>query len=151
MIIISLLRGKVNELIKKLIIPKNGKNEENFTPILYNIWNTQKGNETEHFGSFPKIFMDNLLYYHTEPLDVVFDPFAGNGTTVDSCKDFFRRYCCTDRIVKPGREKDIIQHDITKGFPENITKPQLIFLDPPYWILANKEYSEDESDLGNVT
>ena len=95
--------------------------------------------------------MDNLIYLHSEPLDIIFDPFAGNGTTVDSCKDFFRRYCCSDRKVKPGREKDIMEHDIVKGFPNNLSKPNMIFLDPPYWILANKEYSEDESDLGNMT
>lgn len=142
-------KSTINRIL--LQIPKISEMQQNFSPLLYNIWNTQKGNETDHFGSFPKVFMDNLLYYHTEPLDIVFDPFAGNGTTVDSCKDFFRRYCCSDRIVKPGREKDIIKHDITTGFPENLSKPQLIFLDPPYWILANKEYSEDETDLGNMT
>ena len=95
--------------------------------------------------------MDNLLYFHTEPLDIVFDPFAGAGTTVDSCKDFFRRYYCSDRIVKPGREKDIIEHDITNGFPEDLPKPKMVFLDPPYWILASKEYSDDDTDLGNMT
>jgi len=124
---------------------------KDFKPFIYNIWNTQKGNETNHFGSFPKVFMDNLLYYHTDPLDIIFDPFAGAGTTIDSCKDFYRRYFCSDRIVKPGREKDIIKHDILDGFPDNLPKPKMIFLDPPYWVLAKKEYSEDDTDLGNMT
>ena len=34
-------------------ISKNGEITKDFTPLLYNIWNTQKGNETDHFGSFP--------------------------------------------------------------------------------------------------
>lgn len=134
-------------------IKKLNKKEDtrDFIPFIYNIWNTQKGNETEHFGSFPKIFMDNLIYFHTQPGNLIFDPFAGDGTTIDSCKDFNRKYYCTDKIVKSGREKDIYEHDITKGFPEDLPKTDLIFLDPPYWILAKKEYSEDETDLGNMT
>jgi len=95
--------------------------------------------------------MDNLIYYHTGPDDLIFDPFAGAGITIDSCNDFNRKYYCSDRIVKQGREKDIIKHDIINGFPENLPEVDLIFLDPPYWILAKKEYSEDESDLGNMT
>lgn len=124
-----------------------------FKPPIYNIWNLQKqDNATDsHFGSFPLYFMKSLLHFHTQPLDIVFDPFAGGGTTVDACKEMFRRYYCTDRIVKPGREKDILEHDITAGFPDGLPKPAMIFLDPPYWLLAKKEYSEDESDLGNMT
>lgn len=66
-----------------------GEIEANFTPPLYNIWNLQKqDNATDsHFGSFPLYFMKSLLYYHTQPWDIVFDPFAGGGTTVDACKE----------------------------------------------------------------
>jgi len=39
----------------------NAKNTKIFEPFIYNIWNTQKGNETSHFGSFPEVFMENLL------------------------------------------------------------------------------------------
>ena len=28
---------------------ENGKNAKIFEPFIYNIWNTQKGNKTEHF------------------------------------------------------------------------------------------------------
>lgn len=120
------------------------------TPILYNIWNEQKGNDTDHFGSFPIIFMENLLNYHTEPMDIVFDPFAGDGTTVDACKKMMRRYYCSDLEVKPGREKDIYLHDITTGLPEDLKKPDLVFLDPPYWKQANGKYIEHENQLGNI-
>jgi hypothetical protein len=138
------------------IISNYGESAEigkDFKPPIYNIWNLQKqDNATDsHFGSFPLYFMKSLLHFHTQPLDIVFDPFAGGGTTVDACKEMFRRYYCTDRVVKPGREKDILQHDITAGFPDALPKPSMIFLDPPYWLLAKKEYSDDESDLGNMT
>jgi len=143
----------VSRIIEKLQNDRIGELQQNFKPPIYNIWNLSKqDNATDsHFGSFPLYFMKSLLHYHSQPLDIIFDPFAGGGTTVDACKEMFRRYYCTDRIVKPGREKDILQHDITQGFPNGLPKPAMIFLDPPYWLLAKKEYSEDESDLGNMT
>jgi len=94
--------------------------------------------------------MENLLYYQTKPLDIIYDPFAGNGTTVDICKKWFRRYYCSDLIVKPGREKDILQHDIKSGIQDDLQKPNLVFLDPPYWKQAEKMYSDLDTDLGNM-
>ena len=123
-----------------------------FTPLLYNIWNLAKqDNERRYFGAFPERFMENLLYYHTEPLDIVFDPFGGGGTTVDVCQRMFRRYYVTDRIVTPGREADIRQHDIKDGLPDDLPKPALAFLDPPYWKQAEGQYSQDADDLANMT
>lgn len=130
---------------------KFGEMYKDFKPIIYNIWNVQKmDQETSHFGAFPKVFMENLLYYHTDPKDIIFDPFAGAGTTVDTCKKMFRRYFCTDRKVKPGREADIKEHDITTGLPE-MPKPDFVFLDPPYWAQAEGMYSNDSEDFGNMS
>ena len=51
---------------------------KDFKPLLYNIWNTPKqDNDRKHFGAFPVVFMENLLYYHTDPSDIVYDPFGG--------------------------------------------------------------------------
>jgi len=143
-------QNTIGRIIQKMQIQEMDKD---FAPPLYNIWNLQKQDSAtdSHFGSFPLYFMKSLLHYHTEPLDIVFDPFAGGGTTVDACKTMLRRYYCTDKLVKPGREKDILQHDIVNGLPDGLPKPALVFLDPPYWTLAKKEYSEDANDLGNMT
>lgn len=123
-----------------------------FKPLLYNIWNLQKqDNERKHFGAFPEYFMENLLHYHTEPLDIVFDPFGGGGTTIDVCKRMFRRYYVSDRKVIPGRENEIRQHDIKDDLPEDLKKPNFVFLDPPYWTQAEGMYSNDAEDLGNMT
>lgn len=127
------------------------KSAKDFSPLLYNIWNTPKqDNDRKHFGAFPEVFMENLLYYHTEPKDIVFDPFGGGGTTVDVCKRMFRRYYVSDRKVIPGRENDIREHDIQNGLPEDLPKPALAFLDPPYWKQAEGMYSDDKEDLGNM-
>lgn len=140
------------------VLTKNGQMSENdndFKPYLYNIWNLQKQDNAmeARFGSFPQPFMENLLYYHTEPLDIVYDPMAGGGTTIDACKKMFRRYYCTDRKVTPGRESDIRERDLKDGLPTDLPKPDLVFLDPPYSILAKGEYAneQDKDDLGNMT
>ena len=123
-----------------------------FSPQLYNIWN-QKGmdHNTTHFGAFPMSYMQNLLYYHTNPFDVVYDPFAGGGTTSEACKTMIRRYYVSDR--KPiGDKADVIKKwDINDGLPKDLPKPDLVFLDPPYWAQAKGKYSEDEEDLANMT
>ena len=117
--------------------------------LLYNIWNASKGDNNSHFGHFPKLFMKNLLYYHTQPFELVYDPFAGSGTTIDACTEMYRQYYVSDR--KPDKSRpEIRQHDINDGLPD-MPKPDMVFLDPPYWTLAKNEYSEDESDLGNMS
>ena len=148
-------RTTITKLIDNV---KNGKIAEihkDFKPLLYNIWNLQKQDNAvdSHFGSFPQYFMENLLHYHTEPFDIIFDPFAGGGTTVDACKKMYRRYYCTDRIVKPGREADILPHNINTilNYGKKVKKIDLAFLDPPYWKQAEGKYSNDIDDLGNMS
>jgi len=145
---------KGNLTVHKAI--KNIKNKQrmerikqgDFHPFIYNIWNIQSGDDKDYFGHFPEIFMENLLYYHTKENDLIYDPFAGTGTTIDICKRMGRRYYCSD--LKPSR-KEIKQWDIADGLPEDLPEVDFVFLDPPYWILAKTEYSENENDLGNVS
>ena len=93
------------------------------------------------------------MYLYTKPFDVVIDPFAGGGSTVDICKKRFRRYLVSDRKVEPELEDRIRQHDITKGLlkPPNWQNVKLVYLDPPYWKQAEGQYSNDPTDLANMT
>jgi len=147
--VIESVEKDVNREIKNIKIKERMENIKrgNFYPFIYNIWNTQFGDGKSYFGHFPEIFMENLLHYHTKENDLVYDPFAGTGTTIDVCKRMRRRYYCSD--LKPSRE-EIKQWDIADGIPKDIGDIDIIFLDPPYWILAKTEYSESENDLGNV-
>lgn len=118
--------------------------------LLYNIWNSTKGDNNSHFGHFPILFMKNLLYYHTEPFDLVYDPFAGSGTTIDACREMYRKCIVSDR--KPDKSRpEIIEHDITTGLPDGMPTPALAFLDPPYWKQAEGKYSDSASDLANMS
>lgn len=118
--------------------------------LLYNIWNVGRGDNNSHFGHFPKLFMKNLLYYHTQPFDLIYDPFAGSGTTIDACREMFRKCVVSD--LKPDKSRpEIFEHDITTGLPDDLPKPDMVFLDPPYWIQARGKYSDSEKDLANMS
>jgi len=145
----SIISRVINDSMQKM---QTQDLHKDFKPFLYNIWNLPKADkETDHFGYFPETFMENLLYYQTQPMGIVYDPFAGSGTTVDVCKRWLRRYYCSDMKVKPGREEDIKEWKIQDGLPEDLPKPAFVFLDPPYWIQAEGKYSDSQDDLGNIT
>lgn len=118
----------------------------------YNVWNFGQCDERYGIkgfpGRIPGQIIENLLYYYTEPFDLVVDPMTGSGTAIDVCKAFYRRYLAYD--IKPVRQ-DIKPHDIRQGFPEKAKGCQLIFLDPPYWRLKNTEYAEESISAGSYT
>lgn len=124
---------------------------KDFTPFLYNIWNSSnEDNSTKHFGLFPEIFMENLIYYYTNQFDIVYDPFGGGGTTIDVCKKWLRRYYVSDLNPIPAREEEIKKWDIKNGLPKDLSSPNFVFLDPPYWLQAKEKYSKSKNDLGNM-
>lgn len=127
-----------------------------FDPPIYNIWKQQeKTGGSKHFGNSEVRWLDNLLYLYTSPFDVVVDPFAGGGSTIDLCKKRLRRYFASDRKPIVEREKDIRPHDLTADLPplhKQLWKDvKLVYLDPPYWKQAEGEYSNDPTDLANMT
>ncbi|MBF0116609.1 MAG: hypothetical protein HQM04_16395 [Magnetococcales bacterium] len=124
-----------------------------FDPPLYNVWKRQERTPGSlHPGNTDVSFVDNLLYLYTKPLDVVVDPFAGGGSTIDVCKKRFRRYWVSDRKPIPEREHQIRMHDVTNGLPP-LARWQdvaLVYLDPPYWKQMEGRYSNDPKDLANM-
>ncbi len=147
----SFLRfGNTSELQKT---DQNAANHEtDFAPPIYNVWKQQeKTAGVSHFGNSEVTWLDNLLYLYTNPLDVVIDPFAGGGSTIDVCKKRFRRYFVSDRKPIVERESEIRLHDVKDGplKPPQWKDVKLVYLDPPYWIQAEGQYSKDLDDLGN--
>lgn len=147
-------RDKIQEEIKAKLKEKNLSFLSDvctFKPELYNVWYSHKmDHATTHFGAFPEWMMSNLLYYYTQPFDLVYDPFAGGGTTIDVCKKMIRRYYCSDRKPIGERKDEIKEWDINDGIPYDLPKPDFVFLDPPYWVQARGKYSEDGECLGNM-
>jgi len=56
-------------------------------------------------GRMPGQIVENLLWYYTEPFDLVLDIFAGSGTTIDVSKKMYRRYLGFD--LNPNETKGI--------------------------------------------
>ena len=112
-------------------------------PPVYNAWNysaCDKRFGQPHPGQIPGQAIVNLLLWLTKPFDIVIDPMAGGGTTIDVCRYLLRRYYCFD--IDPKRP-DIKKWDIRHGYPRLPYKPDFIILDPPYWRLKRDEYSPD--------
>lgn len=104
-----------------------------------------------YFGKMPAQIVENLLWLYTEPGQIVFDPFAGGGTTIDVAKAMGRRVWSSDR--KPSTPTlPIHEWDITRGWPDDApSKVDFTLLDPPYWKQAAGRYSQDGDDMGNMT
>jgi hypothetical protein len=95
-----------------------------------------------HPGRVPGQIAGNLIYYYTQPGDLVVDPMAGGGSTLDVAKFMGREALGYDVVPK---RPDVEQWDISKGFPEECQDAQLIFMDPPYWNVIDEKYSEKSS------
>jgi transcriptional regulator with XRE-family HTH domain/uncharacterized ParB-like nuclease family protein len=118
---------------------------QDVNPLIYNVWNfigrdPRLGLEVP--GNIPGQIVMNTLYYYTKQGDLVVDPMAGGGSTVDACMVMGRR-CRAYDISPPEKREDIVKHDIREGFPKEAKGCDLIFLDPPYWRLQRGGYSKE--------
>jgi hypothetical protein len=152
-------KDTVSEVCRNLAeLPESDKptafHQIDFDVPLYNVWKQQERTAgSSHYGNSEVRWVDNLLYLYTQPFDVVVDPFAGGGSTIDVCKKRFRRYWVSDRKPVVEREHQIRTHDVTDGIPPlpRWQDVKLIYLDPPYWKQAEGQYSNDPTDLANMT
>ena len=96
-------------------------------------------------GATPSYILWNLLQRYTKEKDLVVDPFAGSGTTLDVARDLNRRALGYD--VHPAR-KDIFRVDARKLPPELTNKVDLVFMDPPY--STHLDYGQDPRDIGKL-
>jgi adenine-specific DNA-methyltransferase len=95
-------------------------------------------------GATPSYIVWNLLQRYTQPNDLVIDPFAGSGTTLDVARDLKRRSLGYD--VHPTR-KDIFRVDARK-LPLQDAKADFVFMDPPY--STHIDYGDDPRDIGKL-
>ena len=132
-------------------------NSPDFEVPIYNVWKQQtKTAGVNHFGNSEVRWLDNLLYLYTNPADIVVDPFAGSGSTIDLCKKRQRRYWVADRKPIVEREHEIRKHDLVAD--SGVQMPpvprwkdvKLVYLDPPYWLQAQGQYSQNPTDLANM-
>jgi DNA modification methylase len=105
---------------------------------------TSKGNN-KYAGVTPAFIIYNLVRRYTEMGDVVVDPMAGSGTTLDVCREEGRT--CFAYDVSPPR-RDVIQNDARK-IPRKDETVDLVFVDSPYG--DNIRYNEHPQNIGNIS
>lgn len=105
---------------------------------------TPKGNN-KYPGVTPAFIIYNLIKRYTEPGDIVLDPMAGSGTTIDVCKEENRN--CIAYDIVPTRP-DIIQND-ARYLPLEDNSIDMIFIDSPYG--DNIKYNDHPDNIGNIS
>lgn len=152
---VGLPRKTVEERLGEIAqVSKIAKAYESSEIPLYNVWaKTTKTGSIDHPGNSEPTWVDRLLYLYTEPGDIVIDPFAGSGSTIDVCRKRGRRYCVSDLTPIVEREKEIRQLDITNEMP-SLTRRwdqvKLVYLDPPYWRQAIGMYGDSPNNFANM-
>jgi len=105
---------------------------------------TPKGNN-KFQGVTPAFIIWNLVQRYTNPGDLVVDPMAGSGTTVDVCKEEERRVIGYDIAPK---HPEVIQND-ARNIPLADESVDLVFIDSPYG--DNVNYSDNPADIGKIS
>lgn len=121
----------------------------------FDVWqfkfNSRDAGQQSYFGALAPQVMENLLWFFTDPGDIVVDLFAGTGTTIEVGKRMGRRVWAAD--IKGDKEAPYLpihEADAVKGWPSDApAKAKLVFLDPPYWKQAAGKYSDSPADLAN--
>lgn len=95
-------------------------------------------------GATPSWVVWQLLTRYTRENDLIVDPMAGAGTTLDVARHLGRRALGYD--LTP-RRPDVFRAD-ARGLPLEDGKADFVFIDPPY--STHLEYSEDRADIGGL-
>lgn len=103
-----------------------------------------KGN-SKFQGVTPAFIIYNLIQRYTQPGDLVVDPMAGSGTTIDVCKEEERRVIGYD--VSP-KHPEIVKNN-SRNIPLEDESVDMVFIDSPYG--DNVKYSDDPENIGNIS
>lgn len=119
--------------------------------IPYTVWDFRYrddygGNKDFHGNCSPQV-VEQCIWRLTEENDLVLDPMAGSGTSMDVCRKFNRK--CIGYDIKPPTDRnDIVQNDSRK-IPLDKNSVDMVFIHPPYWNLAT--YTEAEEKLPDLS
>ena len=108
-------------------------------------YGTTKKGDNGFQGVTPAFIIFNLLQRYTSPGDVVLDPMAGSGTTIDVCNEEGRVPLGFD--IYPVRP-DIRRND-ARSMPLDDESIDMVFIDSPYG--DNVNYSDDPESIGKLS
>ena len=110
-----------------------------------------KSEEEKHkfyAGATPSYIIWNLLNRYTKEKDLIVDPMAGSGTTIDVSRELNRRVLGYDINPLALKRKDIFKADARKIPIEN-EKVDFVFVDPPY--SDHIKYSDEKNCIGKLS
>lgn len=113
-----------------------------FQPTPYDVWmfKHDRSYGIKYPGSIPAGILANAIHYFSEPGELVVDPMAGGGTSLDVCQSLNRRCLAYDLV--PSRS-DIQKWDIaSQPLPEAARNCDLVFIDPPYHTMLRSNYAQ---------
>jgi len=105
---------------------------------------TGEQGSNEYIGSTPAWVIWQLLMRYTREKDLVLDPMAGSGTTLDVARMLGRRGIGYD--LAPARD-DVFRAD-ARALPIEDGKADFVFIDPPY--STHVDYSDDPRCIGKL-
>ncbi len=139
---------KNKKIQKKTNIPKNDKPPFETTTLWdypkQSYGKKPKGNN-KFQGVTPAFIVWNMLQRYTKPGELVVDPMAGSGTTIDVCKEEKRRVVGYDINPKHPR---VVKNDSRK-IPLKNNSVDMVFIDSPYG--DNVRYSDNPKDIGHIS
>jgi len=121
--------------------------------ITYTIWDFQyrddyAGDKDFHGNCSPQI-VEQCIWRLTNEGDLVVDPMAGSGTSLDTCQRYARQ-CIGYDIAPAANRPDIIQND-SRHIPLEGGSVDMVFIHPPYWNLVPFTRAEEGlPDLSRV-
>lgn len=105
---------------------------------------TPKGNN-KFQGVTPAFIIWNMLQRYTKENDLVVDPMAGSGTTIDVCEEEGRRVIGYD--INPQHPK--VTRNDARHIPLQDNSVDMVFIDSPYG--DNVKYSTEPEDIGRLS
>lgn len=151
---------------------------QNSISIWSDIRKSKEENELKHPAMFPSMLTERLISIYSKENDLIFDPFAGTGSTLIGAKNLKRRSIGVElskefidnykyRISKVSLfdvngYEPIMKNDDSLNLEKIVTSNsvQLTITSPPYWDILNqkrtadykkvRKYSESNNDLGNI-
>lgn len=141
-----LLEGKDNIERFKIFGKKEYGSEQ---PKLSDYWAFYAGKKDPRLGIeyeghlFGQEVM-NIIYRYSKQGDLVVDPMAGGGVTIDTCLAMGRKCRAYDINPEISGRRDIEQHDAREKLPQRAQNCDLIILDPPYYKKKEEEYGCEE-------
>jgi len=100
-----------------------------------------------YIGATPSYIIWNLLMRYTKPKDLVLDPMAGSGTTIDVAREIGRRALGYDINPLALKRRDVFKSD-ARTLPVEDEKIDFVFIDPPY--SNHIKYSNEPNCIGQL-